>query len=139
MQQSNSKLLCVTKQHSLVWGSPALPITKKARAKGKSQKSITFSLCRFLDTTFSPRVLQYKWEAYCDTHRRVLKALPFLKAQSAESTSFPQGSEHLKYCNTNWRCIAISTWRFREIVVAVVSDILLKNMLWWCEPESAPM
>ena len=63
-------------------------------------------------TKISAKVLQYKWEAYCNTNggvhcdtngRRtatqmggVLKYFPFLRAQW-----------HRKHCNTNWRRTAI--------------------------------
>ena len=65
-------------------------------------------------------VLQYKWEAYCDTNG------------STDSISFSserRTPKILQYtleaycnCNTNWRCIAI---QIREVVVVGVSDVLL--------------
>ena len=76
VQQSNSKLLlnpplyfpiklqgaaeqlqaAVRRKAALIcnWGSPALPITKKRRTKGKITKPITFSLCNFHQTFNSP-------------------------------------------------------------------------------------
>ena len=53
VQQGNSKLLCVAKQHSLAFAIRLhFPSLRKEEHKEKSQKSITFSLCRFLGTTF---------------------------------------------------------------------------------------
>ena len=51
VQQSNSKLLCVAKQHSLVFGAHLhFQSIRKEEQKEKSQKSITLSLCRFWRT-----------------------------------------------------------------------------------------
>ena len=78
-------------------------------------------------TRIFPKVLQYKWEAYCNKHRGrtamqmggVLAVFPFLQSVKA-----PKALQYKleAYCNTNRRCIAILFW---EVVVVGVSDVLL--------------
>ena len=78
-------------------------------------------------TKIFPKVLRYKWEAYCDTNGRrtaiqmggVLTVFPFTQSVGAPEVLRYKLEAH---CNTNGRCIAIL---FREVVVAGVSDILL--------------
>ena len=81
-------------------------------------------------TKFCPKVLRYKWEAYCNTNGRrtamqmgVLTVFPF-----PQSVGAPKVLQYKleAYCNTNWRwCIAIL---FSEVVVVGLSDILLNNV-----------
>ena len=78
-------------------------------------------------TKIFPKVLRYKWEAYCDTNRRRIaiqwEAYCDTNGRSTEVFPFPQGSGIPKvlkyileaYCNTNSRCIAIL---FSVVVVA---------------------
>ena len=67
-------------------------------------------------------VLQYKWEAYCDTNGGVLTVFPFTQTVGA-----PEALRYKleAYCNTNGSRIAIL---FREVVVVGVSDILLRKV-----------
>ena len=64
-------------------------------------------------------VLQYKWEAYCDTNGRSTDSIPFPQSVGAPKVLRYKWEA---YCNTNGRCIVIL---FREVVVVGVSDILL--------------
>ena len=78
-------------------------------------------------TKIFPKVLQYKWEAYCNTNGRriaiqmggVLTVFPF-----PQSVGAPKALQYKleAYCNTNGRRTAIL---FREVVVVGVSGILL--------------
>ena len=85
-------------------------------------------------TKISPKVLRYKWEAYCNTNGGrtaiqmggVLTILPFPQSEGA-----PKALQYKleAYCNTNGRCIAILFW---EVVVVGVSDILCGSRMLWC-------
>ena len=82
-------------------------------------------------------VLQYKWEAYCDTNGRSADSSSLSsERRGTVSTAMPIGGvlqyKLEAYCNTNWRCIAIIFW---EVVVVSVSDILLIHSL---EPYTKP-
>ena len=50
-------------------------------------------------------VLQYKWEAYCDTNGRSTDSISLF----FQSVGTPKGLQYKleAYCKTNWRCIAI--------------------------------
>ena len=81
-------------------------------------------------TKIFPKVLRYKWEAYCNTNGRrtaiqmggVLTVFPFPQSVGAPEVLRYKSEA---YCNTNGRCIAILFW---EVVVVGVSDILLKKL-----------
>ena len=80
-------------------------------------------------TKIFPKVVRYKWEAYCNTNGGrtaiqmggVLTIFPFPQSLWG-TTSIAVQLE--AYCNTNGRCIAILFW---EVVVVGGSDMLLKK------------
>ena len=63
-------------------------------------------------TKIFPKVLRYKWEAYCNTNGRrtaiqmggVLTVFPFRQSVGAPKVL---QCKLEAYCNTNWRCVAI--------------------------------
>ena len=57
-----------------------------------------------------PKVLPYKWEAYCSTNGRRTAGFPFLRSLEARKVRrYKWGA----YCRTNWRCTAVL---FRHVV-----------------------
>ena len=68
-----------------------------------------------------PKVLPYKWEAYCSTNGRRTAEFPFLRSLEARKVwRYKWGA----YCRTNWRCTAVL---FRQVVGVGVSETLPRN------------
>ena len=68
-----------------------------------------------------PKVLPYKWEAYCSTNGRCTVGFPFLQGLEARKV---QQYKWGAYCRTNWRCTAVLSSR---PVGVGVSETLLKK------------
>ena len=60
--------------------------------------------------SFFPKVLPYKWEAYCRIHGRRIAGFPFLRSLEARNV---RRYEWRAYCRANWRCTAVL---FRQVV-----------------------
>ena len=68
-------------------------------------------------TSILPKVLRYKWEAYCDTNGKSTESFLLFRPQGAP------GIQQYKLeacCNTDWSYIAV----LFGVVVVGVSDIL---------------
>ena len=72
----------------------------------------TFGLPHNLNPTPSifPKVLPYKWGAYCSTNGGCIGGFPFVRSLEARKVRrYKWGA----YCRTNWRCTAVL---FRQVV-----------------------